>query len=209
MAGFCRTAGEIYTGEQHVRLMRGVQAIRASGGEESRIDVQVRILSAGHGMIPESRLVAPYEVTFATMKSKELREWADKLNVPMDFRKTIGPKYDLGLILLGDNYLQACAVDETVKFGGPTLLFCGTAMAKKLPVLKNLRVVPISNPEAMRFSFALVGLKGELAARVLAMVRRQPDSVGLMFKSNFNVLGFLHSPCSVIDSKSSPNSRPQ
>jgi hypothetical protein len=209
LAGYCRTAGEIYTGEQHVRLMRGVQAMRRSGGGKAKNDIHVRILSAGYGVIPESRVVAPYEVTFATMKTKELRAWADAINVPEDFRKTVLRKYDLGLILLGDNYLQACALDETVKFGGPTLLFCGTAMANKLPALKNVRVVPISNPEAKRFFCGLVGLKGELAARVLAKVRRRPDSVFPMFKPGFDLLGFLQSPCSVIDSKSSSDSRPQ
>jgi hypothetical protein len=143
------------------------------------------------------------------MKAKELREWADELNVPADFRQAVGSIYDLGLILLGDKYLAACALDEKVEFGGPTILFCGTRIAKKLPLLKYVRVVPISNPEAKRFSCALVGLKGELAARALAMVIRQPNSVGPMFIPNFDLLGFLHSPCSVIDSKPSPDSRPK
>lgn len=76
-----RSAREIYSGEQHVRLMRGVEESQKSG--KNQIDLHV--LSAGYGLIPEDRMVAPYEITFATMKSKELRDWADTLNVPADF----------------------------------------------------------------------------------------------------------------------------
>jgi hypothetical protein len=183
----CRTAGEIYTGEQHVRLLRGVEAVR----NEKKDRVELHVLSAGYGVIPESRLVAPYETTFATMKTKELRDWADALKVPEDFRKTVEGKYDLGLILLGDNYLQACAVDASIKFGGPTLLFCGTGMAKKLPTLKNVRVVPISNPEAKRFSCGLVGLKGELAARLLKGIGDNPAVLNRLMDPKLDLLAWL------------------
>jgi hypothetical protein len=184
-----RTAGEIYSGEQHVRLMRGVGERRKDEG--GGMKVELHILSAGYGLIPEDRVVAPYEITFATMKSKELRDWADSLQVPEDFRKTVAKPYDFGLILLGDNYLTACALDSSVKFGGPTLLFCGTGMAKKLPTLANVRVVPVSNPEAKRFSCGLVGLKGELAARALAGVKADASVVTKILDPKFDVLGWL------------------
>jgi queuine/archaeosine tRNA-ribosyltransferase len=185
-----RTAGEIYSGEQHVRLMRGVSAMRSTL-DAGPSPIELHILSAGYGLIPEDRVVAPYEITFATMKSKELRDWADSLQVPEDFRKTVAKPYEFGLILLGDNYLTACALDSSVKFGGPTLLFCGTGMAKKLPTLANVRVVPVSNPEAKRFSCGLVGLKGELAARVLAGVKADSSVVTKILDSKFDVLGWL------------------
>jgi len=184
-----RTAGEIYSGEQHVRLMRGVgERWKDEGGG---MNVELHILSAGYGLIPEDRVVAPYEITFATMKSKELRDWADSLQVPEDFRKTVAKPYDFGLILLGDNYLTACALDSSVKFGGPTLLFCGTGMAKKLPAIANVRVVPVSNPEANRFSCGLIGLKGELAARALAGVKADASAVTKILDPKFDVLGWL------------------
>jgi hypothetical protein len=184
----CRPAGEIYTGEQHVRLMRGVEAFRAG---KKKDPVKLHVLSAGYGVIPESRVVAPYETTFATMKSKELRDWADSLKVSDDFRKTVTDKYDLGLILLGDNYLQACNLDATVKFCGPTLLLCGTGMAKKLPSLKNVRVVPVSNPEAKRFSCGLVGLKGDLAARLLHGLQAESDKVAKLLDPKFDLMAWL------------------
>jgi hypothetical protein len=184
-----RPAGEIYSGEQHVRLMRGLQVVRSLNGSAPSTDLH--ILSAGYGLIPEGRVVAPYETTFATMKAKELRDWADSLNVPADFRKTVAQPYGFGLILLGDNYLAACALDASVKFGGPTLLFCGTGMAKKLPAIANVRVVPVSNPEAKRFSCGLIGLKGELAARALAGVKADASAVTKILDPKFDVLGWV------------------
>jgi hypothetical protein len=170
LRSFVTTAGEIYTGEQHVRLMRGVSALRASDYNLPAHQIDLHILSAGYGLIPEARRIAPYECTFATMSTKDLRAWADSLNVPKDFRATVRKPYDLVLILLGDNYLQACQLDATVQFGGFTLLFCGQGPAKKVPRLPNLRVVTLSNPEAKRFSCGLVGLKGEVAARLLKLL---------------------------------------
>lgn len=156
-----KPAGEMYTGQQHVRLMRGVDAMRGAG---HTVDLQV--LSAGYGMIPEKRKIAPYEVTFQGMKVAEIRSLAGDLWVPEDFRKVVEEKYDLILVLLGGSYLRACALDETVVFGGPTLLFCGTVTARKLPTMEKVKVVTLSNPEATRFSCGLIGLKGEVAHRI-------------------------------------------
>ncbi|MCB1079694.1 MAG: hypothetical protein KDM64_17890, partial [Verrucomicrobiae bacterium] len=184
---FALPAGEIYTGQQHVRLMRGIEALKGA----KSLSLELHILSAGYGMIPEDRSVVPYECTFATMKSKELRQWADQLGVPVGFRETVKAPFDLGLILLGDNYLDACALDAGVAFGGPTVLFCGTGMAKKLPALKNVRVVPVANPEAKRFSCGLVGLKGELAARLLRGVVAEPEELGRVLDPGFDMLAWL------------------
>jgi hypothetical protein len=187
LKAFAQPAGAIYTGQQHVRLMRGIEAVK--GGKS--ISVDLHILSAGYGMIPADRSVVPYECTFATMKSKELRQWADRLGVPEGFRETVTAPYDLGLILLGDNYLEACALDAAVDFGGPTLLFCGTGMAKKLPALKKVRVVPVANPEAKRFSCGLVALKGDLAARVLHGLGTEPGTLKKLLDPNSDVLAWL------------------
>ena len=208
LADCCRIAGEIYTGEQHLRLMRGVLGFREAVNGKAKNEVNLHILSAGYGVIPEDRMVPPYEVTFATMKTKELRDWADALNVPADFRKTVSPKYDLALVLLGDNYLAACNLDGKVGFGGPTLLFCGTGMAKKLPALNNVRVVPISNPEAKRFSCGLVGLKGELAARLLKGIADDHSVLNRLTDSKFDLLGWLDKQLGAGKSASATDAKP-
>jgi hypothetical protein len=134
-------AEALYTGQQHVRLMRGVEALRESGRLPGDLDLELWVLSAGYGIVPGNQPLAPYECTFQGMKSPELRSWAQKLGVPADFRKLMKRSFDLGLLLLGDSYLSACQIDEAVVFGGATLLFCGGTTAATLPDLHNVSSV--------------------------------------------------------------------
>ena len=78
--------------------------------------------------------------------------------------------------MLGDDYLDACALDASVKLGGPTLLFCGKNTLKKLPKLGNLHAVALTNAEAKRFSCGLVALKGEIGSRILSRLAADSPS---------------------------------
>ena len=186
LADSLRPAGEIYTGEQHVRLLRGIAAVRAAGAT-----VDLWILSAGYGIVPADRMIAPYEATFATMGVQELRSWADQLHVPDELRKLVSRSYDYGLVLLGDNYLQACAISPDLKFGGPTLLVAGKGPVAKLPRLSQVRTQVITNAEATRFSCGLVGLKGELAARLLPQLASDSSLLNRLTDPATDLLGLL------------------
>jgi hypothetical protein len=174
LAGLLTPAAQMYTGQQHVRLLRGIQAWTECKGTPPR-ELALFIVSAGYGLIAADKKVAPYECTFDGMKARELRTWADRLHIPTDFRQVVAEPYDLGLLLLGGAYLSACRLDTTVSFGGPTLLFCGKRAAAQVPKQPNLRVIPLSNPDARRFCCPLVALKGELAARLLTQLMHEPD----------------------------------
>jgi hypothetical protein len=121
--------------------------------------------------------LAPYEATFSGMGKRALRAWADQLGVPDAVRGLLAEPYDLGLVLLGNEYLEACRLADDVRLGGPTLLICGANMAKTLPRLPRLRLLALSNAEAKRFSCALIGLKGELAARLLNRLVDEPKKL--------------------------------
>src|SRR5262249_60429005 len=127
-------ASELYTGQQHVRLMRGVQAFveaHSKTGAASTVDLWV--LSAGYGLVPGSCKLAPYSATFKGMPTKTLRAWAAELDVPKTIRRVLRNRYDLGLGLLGDAYLEGCALDSSVNAGGATISFCRGRQAKLLP----------------------------------------------------------------------------
>ena len=183
-------AERLYTGEQHARLLRGLRAFRERrSGDGSTIDL--RILSAGYGLIPHDRPLAPYECTFQGMARHELREWADRLGVPAAIRRVLAGPYDLGLVLLGDAYLRACALDDAVRLGGPTIFFCGARAAAQLPRLDLARPVVLSTAEARRFSCGLVGLKGEIAGRLLALLAGDPAALARILDPATDVLGLL------------------
>jgi hypothetical protein len=194
LAQHLRPAEELYTGQQHVRLMRGVSAFRlAYPTNQHGPALDLQILSAGYGLVPGTRKLAPYEITFQGMRKPILRQWADALGIPESFRNAISQPYDFGLILLGDDYLQACALDQDVLFGGPTLLFCGKITFKKIPKLSNLRPVALSNAEAKRFSCGLVALKGELASRILTRMAADPALTETLFSAD-DVLNVITEP---------------
>lgn len=163
-------AEALYSGQQHRRLMRGVVALRKAG----TASVDLHILSAGYGLVPADRPLAPYEATFQGMGRAELRSWADALAVPAQFRAALAAPFDLALVLLGDDYLDACALDAQLATAGPVLMFCGAGMGRRLPRIPALRPVALGNAEARRFSCGLVALKGELAARILERVATDP-----------------------------------
>ena len=61
LGDFCRKAGEMYTGEQHVRLMREIEALRSKKG----LQVDLHILSAGYGLLG----VGAWAPTFSRQRS--------------------------------------------------------------------------------------------------------------------------------------------
>lgn len=180
-----RTSAEnIYTGQQHVRLMKGVR--------ESSASIDLWILSAGYGLIPAGREIVPYECTFATMKAGEIRDWSRHLNIPDDARTLFAQSADLNIVLLGDHYLRALELDDTVQFAAPTLFFTGRGAMKRVKGQGQIRVVSLSNPEAKRFSYGLVGLKGELATRLLIHLKGKDSAeIATLFDNEVDILNLL------------------
>src|SRR5262245_1110969 len=195
LADLLTPAEDLYTGQQHVRLMRSVQAVRGHPpGHDVALSLDVWVLSAGYGLVHGSRRLAPYECTFQEMKRSALRSWADQLNIPSEIRKLLAAPYDLGLLLLGDAYLEACSLDDAAALGGRTLMFCGAHAAARLPKLERLRPVVLRNVDARRFSCGLVGLKGELGARILDLLGHDPDALDRLWDPTADVLDLLHRP---------------
>ncbi|WP_295543373.1 tRNA-guanine transglycosylase DpdA [uncultured Thiohalocapsa sp.] len=197
-------AEDIYTGLQHQRLMAGVRQLRERAPD---IRLDLHILSAGYGLVPGDRRLAPYEATFSGMGKRALCAWADQLGVPAAVRGLLAEPYDLGLVLLGNEYLQACRLGDDVRLGGPTLLICGANIAKTLPRLPRLRLLALSNAEAKRFSCALIGLKGELAARILRRLADGPALAERLFDPARSPLDLLAdgAPAKAVRGKARPN----
>jgi len=162
-------AEELYTGQQHTRLMRGVNALRASG-----VSVRVYIMSAGYGLVEGSRRLAPYNASFVGMKTKELQGWAKTLGIPQDVREALSQPSDLNFVLLGESYLKACDLGQEMTLGGDTVAYCTKGTAPKLENL-GIRAYPLANAEAKEYGCGLVGLKGELTARMLLKLADAPE----------------------------------
>src|ERR1700722_13918517 len=86
LASYRRPASEMYTGKQHEYLMRGVDKLRRAYGDNF---VDLRILSAGYGLIEEDRVICPYDVTFSKMGKPQRRAWGHSLGVTRDGRAAL------------------------------------------------------------------------------------------------------------------------
>ena len=180
-------AERLYRGEQHRRLMLGVEAFRAA---ETGYDLDLRILSAGHGLVEGQRPLRFYDTTFSGLGRAEIGRRSRALDVPAAFRRLLAEPYALAILLLGGDYMEAAALDPEDPLGGPAIAFSGPAAARRLahPALK---IVPAGKEEARRFSCGLVGLKGELAGRLLDLLAHRPELASEVAAPDFDVLRIL------------------
>lgn len=156
-------AEELYCGQQHVRLMRGVRRLR-----EADVDVDVHIVSAGHGVVPGEMPLAPYDKTFSGMRAHERRDMAEELGIPAAVEAALGAGTDLGVVTLGEEYLDACQITERLTPGAPTLLLCSASASIRLGTTPNVRVIALRAQHTRAFKCGYVGLKGEVGGRLLA-----------------------------------------
>jgi hypothetical protein len=184
-----RTAESLYAGQQHVRLMEGVRTYRNAGQPAGGL--KLRIVSAGHGVVAASARIATYDKTFQGLPREAIRRRARTLHIPDEVERLLSRPYRLAVLLLGDDYLEACGLDETLDLGGPTLVFCGARVGEKLPELAKLHHVPVGNSEAARFGCGTIALKGELGRRLLSRLGTSPTSIRSLLASSADTLTWL------------------
>ena len=171
LAEFACPAGELYTGLQHLRLMEGSQALRCALGPDV---LAVEILSAGYGLIPEHQKIVPYEVTFNGMKGREVDEWAQHLDIHTAIEQKLETA-DLVFFLLGDNYLRSLQLPIQTRSDQTLVFLASNSSAKKMPQLAaQTFVMPLSNADAKRYRYGLVGLKGFLFKQFAKAVVADP-----------------------------------
>lgn len=152
------TAGEMYTGRQHYMLMQGVTALRNRFGDHV---VDVCIVSAGYGVLTETRKIAPYEVTFNTMRSQEVLAWSRFLKIKESLTESIRG-YDLVFFLLGDKYLSAIELPIEITEKQTLIFFASGSSRKQIPDAPNCFVYEVGQVDAKSFRCGLISLKGYL-----------------------------------------------
>lgn len=165
-----RSAGQMYTGEQHVRIMQGVNRARYAGHS-----VQVYIVSAGYGVLAEDQRIAPYEATFTTMSRSEAAGWAQTLQIPASIAELLRRPADRVLLLLGERYMEAGCLETTTSIAAPTWVLCNKTVASRLP--RGMTPVELLQTDTTVFGAGMVGLKGEIGARMLLQPELDPASV--------------------------------
>jgi hypothetical protein len=160
LASVRRPAAAMYTGWQHVYLMRGVDKLRRAFRSEF---VELRILSAGYGLIEAHRAICPYDVTFNDMDKLQARAWARHLRVPGDVRASL-EDFEVAIFLLGSRYLDA--IDPPIAaHNGQRLVFLAKPSETSRLAGAGVVIVPAGKSEATRYGSGLVALKGRMFER--------------------------------------------
>lgn len=183
-------AERLYTGQQHVRLMRGVEEYRR--GSQSFGTLDLRIVSAGHGVVQANESLLYYDDTFSGLQKTALAQRSRELGIPSQVGSLLANRWQLALVLLGDFYLQAASLSPDFNFGGRTLVFASPKAAARFGSTDFLTVVPLDNRHARRFSCGLTSLKGELACRLLQRVTRDGETA--LPQDPDHVLDWLEDP---------------
>jgi hypothetical protein len=172
-------AGELYRGRQHILLMQGVEALRQAFGHSV---VDVKIVSAGFGLVDEKQPLPPYNATFADLSTSKILPIAQRLRIPEAVNQLIKDgNYSCAFFLLGESYLLSIGLPFPDAPGFPCLFLSGPSSHKRVPRRAPYRFVPVGQDDSIAFSYNLVGLKGQLfklfAEQIIKPVPQTPSSV--------------------------------
>lgn len=152
------TAGQMYTGVQHLRLIEGIERLRNMYGHDL---VDLCIVSAGYGLLPEDKEIVPYEASFTTMGARKIKKWARFLKISETLNQKI-KGYNLVFFLLGKDYLSALDLPLEAGAEQKLIFLAGKSSKNLIPVNGPNYFIEVGKGEAKSFSYGLVGLKGYL-----------------------------------------------
>lgn len=161
LSNYILPAAEMYTGTQHLQLLEGVSALRNSFGKDI---VDLFIVSAGYGLISETKPIAPYEVTFNNMDANDTISWARFLKIHEDLERLLrSESYKCVFFLLGSSYLRALEFPVRGSVNNERFIFlAGKTSFRYIPDGDPYYVLEVEKKEAQAFGYGLVGLKGFL-----------------------------------------------
>lgn len=152
-----RRARNLYDGRQQRRIDGAVDALREAGH-----DVDRYFVSAGFGLVEETELLPPYDVTFQDFSDEEIRDRAESLGLQEAVSELLAsvPAYDVAFLALGKDYYTAIGFPQVLDEGtdSTTVIFNGEETPDKGP---NVVSIPARTPEARESGVTVVELKGK------------------------------------------------
>jgi hypothetical protein len=156
LAKWLKPAAEMYTGRQHTQMMDGVRLLRSAFGQNA---CDVAIVSAGYGLVPERRPIAPYDITFQGIHKPLIKARGQRLGIPDAIGKLIA-NYPVVLFLLGDDYLRSAhpplvpsGRQKFIYFGSPKLRYVDSA---------DVVIVAAAQEAATEFGGSRMFVKGRM-----------------------------------------------
>jgi len=176
LRNWLRPAGAMYTGRQHTQMMQGLRLIRSTFGKDA---CTLTILSAGYGLIPEDRLIAPYDITFQGVPKPLVKARGEKLGVPSAIQKLVSD-FPLVFFLLGDDYLRS-ARPPIVPTASQRFISFGSA---KLRAAMRVVVIPTTDQMAQGVGDNPRTRKGRMFHLLAAGLQEEPSMLEELYRDN-------------------------
>lgn len=151
-----KKAKNLYSGRQQAFIDEATNLLRQSG-----FDVDRFFISAGFGLVEESTLLPPYEVTFSSMSNERIRERSKDLGIQNDLLEQLSThEYDIVFLPLGKDYVTAIEIAELVRETGKDTRF--VLFNRDEPSGENIVSLDARTDQAREFGVIVVELKGKL-----------------------------------------------
>lgn len=154
-----RPAGQLYRGTQHQEIMRGVELLRNVFGHHA---VEVKIISAGFGLVDEHQPIPPYEATFAGVGSSKIKTISKRLSIPSSVSALLAGSYSCAFFLLGEGYLRSLGLPypDTPVF--PCFFLVSPTNQKYVPQGAAYHRIQVDESDVRAFGCGMIGIKGHL-----------------------------------------------
>jgi hypothetical protein len=162
-------AEDLYQGRGHRLLMSGVAAARQIG-----ISIDLRIVSARHGLLKGTDLVCPYDETFSGLPKHKIVSVGEKMQLPSLLQDLLTcDSYDLGIVALGSNSAKACGAGQQILMASyPILQISAAGEAAVDGWIADALVVRLHKSDCTRFSAPHTALKGAVSGGLLHYAAR-------------------------------------
>ena len=126
LAGYRLPCVEMYTGTSHNFVIDAIKMLRDNGYPVSHF-----ILSAGYGLLSESDLIVPYNVTFSGAPKAWIRERGRQLGLREQLVAR-AREHDQVILILGREYLTAIGLPLPVDSLPPTIIYIAPSLVERV-----------------------------------------------------------------------------
>jgi hypothetical protein len=167
------SAAMLYRGRQHLLLMEGVNMLRRTFGDHC---VDLKIISAGFGLVDEHQPLPPYNITFAGLSATKIRSIAQQLGIPQALNLLLQQRYDCAFFLLGMEYLASIHLPFATEFSFPCVFLASQAARKWMPASFPYVYIDAGQDMAISFGSASISFKGLLFKHFAAQIVANAES---------------------------------
>lgn len=151
-----KKARNLYDGRQQRRIDGAVDALRDASHHVDRYFV-----SAGFGLVEETELLPPYDVTFREFSDDEIRDRAECLGLQEAVSELLAsvPAYDVAFLALGKDYYTAIGFPDVLEHCSDTItvVFNSEVVGEGDSTVIS---IPARTPQARERGVNVIELKG-------------------------------------------------